>query len=141
MLFEKIEGNVSVIKPLMDGYKRTIEEEPLTEEQYAALEKAIRDNRIHFFIAKEDEVVAMCSVSATFSTFTCSAGGIFEDFYILPEYRKTGLARRLTEYVFDWCKQNSIMSLWVGSADCDVEMYRKLGFEIPLGNLLAWSAE
>lgn len=141
MVFEKIDSNVSVIKLLMDGYKEAIEEEPLTEEQYAELERAIRDSRIHFFIAKEDEAVAMCSVSVTFSTFTCSAGGVFEDFYILPKYRKSGLARRLTEYVFDWCKQNGIMSLWVGSSDCDVGMYRNLGFEIPLGNLLAWSAE
>jgi len=29
--------------------------------------------------------------------------------------------------------------LTVGCADCDVEMYRSLGFDIPLGNMLAFA--
>ncbi|NLY47223.1 MAG: GNAT family N-acetyltransferase, partial [Tissierella sp.] len=58
-----------------------------------------------------------------------------------PKYRKYGIAKRLTEFVLNYCSENNIYSLWVGCADCDVEMYKYLGFEIPLGNLLTWASE
>ncbi len=142
MVFEKLCGDITVLKALMDGYKTAIGEPCLTEKQYTALQNAVNAGHIHFFLARNKNcAVAMCSVSVTFSTFSCQFSGVFEDFYIIPEHRKKGLARELTAYVLDWCRQNQIRSLWVGSADCDVELYRKLGFDLALGNLLAWTSD
>ena len=39
---------------------------------------------------------------------------------------------------FVW-EQSGVGSLTVGCADCDVEMYKAIGFVIPLGNMLAFS--
>lgn len=142
MVIEQLKGEVKMIKTLLDGYKSEIGEEVLTEAHILALEKAILQNDIIFFVAKyEQEYIAMCSISKTFSTFNCKYSGVFEDFYVVPKYRKQGIAKRLVEFVFDYCSKNYIYSLWVGCADCDVEMYKHLGFEIPLGNLLTWSSE
>ena len=142
MVIEQLKNGVETIALLMKGYKKDIGEEELSAGQLEALEKAISNGDITFFTAKsEGKAVAMCSVTRTFSTFSCAYSGVFEDFYISPQYRGSGLARLLTAHVFDYCRQSGILSLWVGSADCDVEMYKKLGFEIPLGNLLTWSAD
>lgn len=59
-----------------------------------------------------------------------------EDFYIRPEFRHKGIARKLVAFAWE---QSGVGSLTVGCADCDVEMYKAIGFEIPLGNMLAFS--
>ncbi len=136
---EAAASHISAIKPLMEQYKRSIGEIPLDEDQYKVLYQAVCDGSIHFFVARDGgNIVGMCSVSRIFSTFSCSYGGVFEDFYIVPAYREKGIARELAKYVFEWCEKNEVLSLWVGCADCDIEMYQSLGFQMPLGNLLAW---
>ena len=60
--------------------------------------------------------------------------GVFEDFYIRPAYRHQGTARRLVAFAY---RESGVSSLTVGCADCDVRMYRALGFTAALGNLLA----
>jgi len=62
--------------------------------------------------------------------------GIFEDFYILPEYRHKGIAHQLVQFAF-YC--SGVTSLVVTFADCDVEMYNALSFSISLGNMLAFT--
>ena len=142
MMIEQLQGDAAAIAPLIGEYKRAIGEEPLQTEALAALQAAIQRGDIVFFVAMDgDAPAAMCSVTRTFSTYRCAYGGIFEDFYVRPQYRKTGLARALVDRAFAFCREHGIASLWVGSADCDVQMYRHLGFTVPLGNLLAWSAE
>lgn len=142
MIIEQLKGDFKMIKTLLNEYKNEIGEEQLMEEHFIALEKAILNKEIVFFVAKQgQEIIAMCSISKTFSTFRCNYSGVFEDFYVIPQYRKQGIAKRLTEFVFNYCSKNNIYSLWVGCADCDVEMYKYLGFKIPLGNLLTWSTE
>ena len=61
--------------------------------------------------------------------------GVFEDFYIQPEYRHKRIARKLVAYAYE---QSGVESLTVGCADCDVQMYEAIGFGIPLGNMLAF---
>ena len=80
-------------------------------------------------------MVACCSVSPTFSTFDYRRGGVFEDFYVAPAYRHRGIARKLAAFAR---QESGVSTLTVGCADCDLDMYRALGFTIPLGNLLAW---
>ena len=46
-----------------------------------------------------------------------------------------GIAKRFVKYAYD---NSEISSLTVGCANCDVEMYKALGFRIQLGNLLAY---
>ncbi len=142
MIIEQLKESVDSIKPLVSSYKSAIGEDKLTSEQFERLKKAVSNDNIIFFVAKsENEIVAMCSVTKTFSTFSCNYSGVFEDFYIAPKYRKNGLARKMTDFVFNYCQRNDIFSLWVGCADCDTKMYQHLGFETPLGNLLTWSAK
>ena len=127
---------------LMDAYKYDIEEEPLTPEARERLADAIRAGQITFFVAMENgQIVGMCSVCETFSTYTCRRSGVFEDFYIVPQRRRTGLARQLTRAVFERMRARGVTTLWVGSAQCDVKMYESLGFDAPLGMLRCWNGE
>lgn len=129
------------IKPIIQQYKKSIHEDNLEEYQFQELKKAIEDNRISFYIVIDaGNIVGMCSISSVFSTYRCEYMGIFEDFYIEPEYRKKGIAKNLTGYVFNEMKTKNINSVWVGCADVDIKMYKHLGFEIELGNLLTWSS-
>ncbi len=124
------------LKTLHSAYKQAIQEEPSTEEETDRLFKAIQAGKIIFYGALEQgRLVGCCSVCPTFSTFNYKKSGVFEDFYILPEYRHRGIARQLVQFAI---RESGVSTLTVGCADCDVKMYQALGFIVPLGNLLAY---
>ena len=117
-------------------YKAEIGEDEPQAEDKERLARAMEAGQILFFGAWDGNVpVGCCSVTKGFSTFDYRPSGVLEDFYIRPEYRRRGIARELVETAV---RQSGVSSLTVGCADCDLEMYRALGFSIPLGNLLAY---
>lgn len=118
------------------AYKQEIGEDAPTEQDFVRLAEAVKAERILFFVCVDaGEPVGCCSISPTFSTFNYRASGVFEDFYLLPAYRHKGLARTLVQYAI---QDSGVGTLTVGCADCDVDLYRALGFTVPLGNLLAY---
>ena len=124
------------LKSLQKDYKVAIGEDVPSETELESLRKAIEQGHIHFYGCICDEsLVACCSICVTYSTFNYDKSGVLEDFYIKPEYRHKGIARKLVSYAFE---QSEVSSLTVGCADCDVEMYQTIGFQIPLGNMLAY---
>ena len=130
------DGGLDGLKALHIGYKQEIGEEPPTDENFASLSEAIKKGQIVFYgCVDEGRWIACCSITPTYSTFNYQTGGVFEDFYIVPEYRHRGIARQLVRFAY---QESGVGSLTVGCADCDIQMYRSLGFTIPLGNLLAF---
>lgn len=128
-------SQINALWELQKRYKAEIGEDEPSEEDKASLAKAIADNRIAFYgVWRESRLIGCCSVTAGFSTFNYGPSGVFEDFYILPEYRHQGIARQLVQFAY---RESGVSSLTVGCADCDVQMYQALGFTVPLGNLLA----
>ena len=118
------------------AYKAAIGEDMPGGEDLKRLSLAVEREQILFYGAWEGgRLVGCCSVTVGFSTFNYRPSGVFEDFYIVPECRHRGIARELARYAF---RESGVASLTVGCADCDVEMYRSLGFSLPLGNLLAF---
>ncbi|MCL2672329.1 MAG: GNAT family N-acetyltransferase [Clostridiales bacterium] len=142
MIYQRLKStDVPQLLLLMQQYKKAIGEPALSEEQTDKLKSAIAQNKIEFFGAKDnDKPVAMCSIGIVFSTFLCEKSGIFEDFFIAEEYRHKGIARDLTSYVFEEMQINKVATVWVGCAAIHVDMYKSLGFSLPLGTLRAWSA-
>ncbi len=129
-------GNMDELKALHISYKQEIGEEMPTDEDLDSLSEAVENGRIIFYgCADEGRLIACCSVTPTYSTFNYQTGGVFEDFYIVPEYRHKGIARRLVRFAY---RESGVGSLTVGCADCDIKMYQSLGFTVPLGNLLAF---
>ena len=117
-------------------YKAEIGENDPENEGKAQLAKAIAENKITFYgVLDESNLIGCCSITIGFSTFDYKASGVFEDFYIRPEYRHKGIARQLVQFAY---RESGVSSLTVGCADCDVQMYQSLGFSIPLGILLAF---
>ncbi|MCR4618861.1 MAG: GNAT family N-acetyltransferase [Lachnospiraceae bacterium] len=130
------EADRQVLVLLHSNYKREIGEDAPTKEDIKNLFSAIDNKSIVFYGCYDGEtLIACCSITRGFSTFNYSASGVLEDFYILPEYRHKGIARKLIQYAFT---KSGVGSLTVGCADCDKKMYRAIGFSIPLGNLLAY---
>ena len=138
MEFIKIDsGRFEELMMLHRAYKAEIGEDLPTEEMEAALKNAVIGGRIMFFgCVCEDKLVGCCSVSEVFSTYNYAAAGVFEDFYIVPEWRRKGIARKLVEFTY---RESGVGSMTVGCADCDEAMYRALGFRIRLGNMLVYS--
>jgi len=121
---------------LQKAYKAEIGEDMPTEQHLNRLKDAIDKSQILFYGAWDGTILTgCCSITIGFSTFNYGASGVFEDFYIRPEYRHKGIARELVKYAR---KDSGVSSLTVGCADCDVKMYQSLGFSIRLGNLLAF---
>ena len=128
--------NMDDLKMLQLGYKQEIGEDRPTDENFDSLCEAISKGQILFYgCIDEGRLIACCSITPTYSTFNYQIGGVFEDFYIVPEYRHRGIARQLVGFAY---RESGVGSLTVGCADCDVKMYRSLGFTISLGNLLAF---
>jgi len=138
MDFVKIKAEkMEELMELQRAYKAEIGESMPTDVQLENLRKAIANERIHFYgCVCKDSLVACCSICMTYSTFHYGQSGVFEDFYIQPEYRHKGIARKLVSYAYE---TSGVGSLTVGCADCDVQMYQVLGFRITLGNMLAFS--
>ena len=121
---------------LQKAYKAEIEENDPSEQDRNQLISAIEKGQIVFFGAFDGaSLIGCCSVTVGFSTFDYAPIGVFEDFYIRPEYRHKGIARELVQYAY---RESGVSSMTVGCAGCDVEIYESLGFRIPLGNLLAF---
>ena len=137
MDYRKINASqIDALWTLQELYKAEIGEDKPDSAGKERLADAIAKDRIFFYGAwNGNELIGCCSVSVGFSTFHYTASGVFEDFYIRPEYRHKGIARQLVRFAY---RESGVGSLTVGCADCDVEMYRSLGFSIPLGNLLAF---
>ena len=129
-------SRIEALWKLQKLYKEEIGEDAPGEAEKERLVKAIEAGRIFFFGAFDGgSLVGCCSVTVGFSTFNYMASGVFEDFFILPEYRHQGTARRLVRFAR---RESGVSSLTVGCADCDAPMYQALGFSVPLGNLLAF---
>ena len=118
------------------AYKAEIGEERPSDADRERLKEAIKENRIRFYGAWDgDSLVGCCSVTIGFTTFNYAPGGVFEDFFICPNYRHKGIARELVRLARS---ESGVQSLTVGCADCDIKMYKSLGFSVRLGNLLAF---
>ncbi len=129
-------GDMDGLKALHIGYKQEIGEETPTDENFDSLSEAIKKGQIIFYgCADKGRLIACCSITPTYSTFNYQTGGVFEDFYIVPEYRHKGIARQLVRFAY---QESGVGSLTVGCADCDIKMYQSLGFTIQLGNLFAF---
>ena len=139
MDYRKIDASqIDELWKLQKAYKAEIGEDEPGEWECARLAAAIQNGQIIFYGAwNDDTLIGCCSITAGFSTFDYAQSGVFEDFYICPEYRHRGIARKLVQYAY---QESGVSSLTVGCADCDVRMYQALGFSIPLGNLLAFES-
>lgn len=130
------EEHFEALKKLHTAYKAAINEAAPSCEQYGSLFRAIERGDIQFYgCVCDGALIACCSVSRTYSTFNYDSSGVFEDFYIVPEYRHKGIARKLVQFSVE---KSGVKSLTVGCAKNDVEMYKAIGFDVELGNMLAF---
>lgn len=112
------------LKKLQAAYKAEIGESAPNESDFESLRSAIEQEKIFFYgCVCDGRLVACCSVCLTYSTFNYDIAGVFEDFYIRPEYRHRGIAGKLAAFAY---AKSGVRSLSVGCAGCD------------LGNLLAF---
>lgn len=124
------------LKDLQIAYKNEIGEGAPSQSDLESLKEAIDKEKITFYgCLCEKKLVACCSICFTYSTFNYDKAGVFEDFYIKPEYRHKGIARKLVAYAYE---VSQVSSLSVGCADCDIQIYNAIGFTIPLGNMFAF---
>lgn len=137
MEYQRIDASrIGPLWELHTAYKKEIGEEVPDRQDRDRLLEAMEKGSILFYGAFDGEdLVGCCSVTTGFSTFNYGPTGIFEDFYIRPEHRHRGVARWLVELAR---RDSGAHSMTVCCADCDVPMYRALGFSIPLGNQLAF---
>ena len=129
-------SQIDALWELQKLYKAAIGEDEPDEAARDRLIDAIEQGNIFFYgVWEKDRLIGCCSITVGFSTFQYATSGVFEDFYIRPEYRHRGIARQLTRFAH---RESGVASLTVGCADCDLEMYRAIGFRTRLGNLLAY---
>ncbi len=130
--------NANELWTLENEFLNAVGEEPMRLENWRCLSEALETEKIIFFAARMNgSLIGMCSVSPCFSTYACKPCGVFDDFFILPEYRGYGVARALVNAAQLWCKERNYASLTVGCSAKDAGMYQSLGFDTELGIMLA----
>lgn len=126
------------LRRLENGFLSEIGEEAMDDERWVRLSRAIREERIAFFLARRGfRAVGMCSAAPCFSSFACRDNGVFDDFFVEPVFRRQGAAKLLAESAMAWARERGLASLTVGCSPEDVDMYRSLGFRVPLGTMLS----
>lgn len=125
------------LSALHRAYKEAIGEAAPTDGELSRLRDAMdRGNILLFGCETEGRLAGVCSVTRGFSTYDYRPSGVLEDFYIQPELRHRGIARRLVRFARE---ESGVSTLTVGCAPCDRGMYEAIGFRALLGELLAWS--
>lgn len=129
-------SHIDLLWELQKQYKAEIGEDIPNDISKKRLKDAISKGEILFFGAWSGaSLVGCCSITVGFSTFDYMPSGIFEDFFICPDFRHKGIARQLVQFAY---KSSDIGSMTVACAQCDIQMYKSLGFSIQLGNLFAF---
>lgn len=137
MEYKKIDASqTDLLWELQKQYKAEVGEEIPNDIAKKHLKDAISKGKIFFFGAwKDGSLVGCCSITVGFSTFDYMPSGIFEDFFICPDFRHKGIARQLVQFAY---RSSAISSMTVACAQCDIQMYQSLGFSVQIGNLLAF---
>jgi len=60
-----------------------------------------------------------------------------QNVYTEPEYRRTGLARRLMEAVIEWCREDGFVSVSLHASVFGRALYEQLGFR-PTNEMRLW---
>ncbi|WP_058259745.1 GNAT family N-acetyltransferase [Fenollaria timonensis] len=129
-------SHIDLLWELQKQYKAEIGEDIPNDISKKRLKDAISKGEILFFGAWEGDALAgCCSITVGFSTFDYMPSGTFEDFFICPDFRHKGIARQLVQFAY---KSSPISSMTVACAQCDIQMYKSLGFSIQLGSLFAF---
>jgi GNAT superfamily N-acetyltransferase len=97
--------------------------------------KMIRESNV--FLVDADGLVAMAAVRIT-NTFYVQAEADLEFFYVMPEYRGTGIARFLTEICTDFAKRSGARVMYALSGSgmegkndkLWVNLWKKNGFDV-----------
>ena len=130
--------NTDELWTMENAFLKAVGEDEMTLERFQRLAEAVKDETIIFFAARMNgTLIGMCSVSPCFSTFACKTSGVFDDFFIEPEHRGRGVARKLVNAAREWCQEREWASLTVGCSHEDAGMYQSLGFDTALGVMLA----
>ena len=94
-----------------------------------------RDGTVaHFGWQEEDRIVATAGVMIRddfpFCTFKVRRYGWIMDVYVLPEYRRRGYARRLTEHTLAWLREKGVVVARLSASDQAKQagLYEHLGF-------------
>ena len=140
VIYEKLQQeDFEIIVPLVQLFKSSVNEKQLSEQQLGALKSAVVDGGIEFYLVKQqDDIVGMCSVSFIFSTYACETVGVFDDFYLLENRRGRGISRGFVAFVIEELGRRGVSSVWAGTKN-NSEQYRSLGFDIPMGSMLAFN--
>lgn len=129
-------SHIDLLWELQKQYKAEVGEYIPNDISKKRLKDAISKGKILFFGAWAGaSLVGCCSITVGFSTFDYMPSGIFEDFFICPDFRHKGIARQLVQFAY---RSSDINSMTVACAQCDIQMYKSLGFSIQLGNLFAF---
>lgn len=88
--------------------------------------------RMRWFVARADgEIVASAAAilrddgsSAIFKRPSATLAGI----YVLPAYRRHGLARRLTQRALEWCRRRGCTAVRLQASQMGRPLYASLGF-------------
>lgn len=125
MDYRKLDGShMNQLWELQKAYKAEIGEEEPGEQERARLKTAIENVQITFYGAwAGTTLIGCCSITVGFLTFDYSQSGVFEDFYIQPQYRHKGIARQLVQYAYchhrrQTCMCLSLLKSFITSCPC-----------------------
>jgi GNAT superfamily N-acetyltransferase len=84
------------VLPLVTAYRAFYEQKPNVERERELIEKHLREGRSTIFVARSesDRAIGFAQIFQTWSTVWLGPSLIFEDLYVVPEARGSGVATK-----------------------------------------------
>lgn len=129
--------NAEGLSRLLNGFLTSIGEPALDDGSIARLRKAMGEEKIFFYVARKGETaIGICSLAVAFSTYRTSSFGVLDDFFIIPEMRKKGVARLILDHVLSDARRRGCRSVIIGCGKEEAPMYKHFGFKT-IGSMMA----
>jgi len=109
-------------------------EHPGWRERYVEYFSKKQDDNLgeHFVARWGDQVVGMAAVSVPEDYHAFVRGkfsGRINSVYVMPEYRRRGIARALMRATMEWLKRRGCVGVRLNSSEDGLALYQSLGFK------------
>jgi ribosomal protein S18 acetylase RimI-like enzyme len=114
------------VLPLVTAYRAFYEQKPNVERERELIEKHLREGRSTIFVARSesDRAIGFAQIFQTWSTVWLGPSLIFEDLYVVPEARGSGVATKLLERAIEHAKEIEAAGMFLETAMDNVTAQR-----------------
>lgn len=119
-------NDLDEILPLVTAYRVFYEQQPNVDRERELIEGHLREGRSTMFVARDERrrTIGFAQIFQTWSTVWLGPSLIFEDLYVVPDARGSGVATKLLERAIQHAKEIEAVGMFLETAMDNVTAQR-----------------